>query len=352
MFLNSINYFRGVAILLIVAGHSYTIAGFNPSNAIERTIANLLTGGTALFVFISGFMFHHVFSKKFNYKKFMLKKMQNVVLPYLVLSIYPIWDIIYYERFSNTFGIKNALDVLLFYPIRGIHLTAYWYIPFAVILFLASPIFLKLMNYKYKGLLITIGLVIATLIHRPLYNINVFQSFIYFSPVYLLGMWASMNKEKVYTTLKNKEWIFLLVAIILAFYQGEFTSYSPIEGIITFPPTTLSGYVGNFHKDILVYNGLDLMILQKTSLCFFFMVFLRRFEDINMPFLDFTAKYSFAIFFLHCYLILWGERFVVFKNGNIVTLFATTLILSLVSAIFAAIVKKLVPKHSRKLIGV
>lgn len=351
MFLNSINYFRGVAILLIVAGHSYTIAGFNPSNVIERTIANLLTGGTALFVFISGFMFHHVFSKKFNYKKFMVKKMQNVVLPYLILSIYPIWDIIYYERFSRTFGINNALDALLFYPIRGIHLTAYWYIPFAVILFLASPIFLKLMNSKYKGLLITIGLVVATLIHRPLYNINVLQSFIYFSPVYLLGMWASINKNKVYTTLKNKEWIFLFVAVVLAFYQGEFASYSPIEGTTTFPSTILNGYVGNFHKNMFVYNGLDLMILQKTSLCFFFMVFLRRFEDIKIPFLDFTAKYSFAIFFLHCYLILWGERIGGLNNGNIFTLILTTLLFSITSAIFAAGVKKVFPKHSRKLIG-
>lgn len=352
MFINSINYFRGIAILLIVAGHSYTLAGFVPSNIFERTTANLLTGGTALFVFISGFMFHHVFSKKFNYRKFMVKKLQNVVLPYLFLSIYPIWDIIKNERFSATLGVANARDVLLFYPITGLHLTAYWYIPFAVVLFLASPIFLKLMNSRYKEPLIVAGIALSALIHRPLYNINVLQSFLYFAPVYLMGMWASINKERIYEKLMNREWIFLAIAVLLAFFQGEFASYTPLEGLTTFPQVVEGGYVGNFHKDILVYNGIDFMILQKVSLCFFFMVFLRRFEERSIPFLDFTARYSFAIFFLHCYLILWGERLGGLPKGNILTLLLTTLGISLVSAITAATIKKAIPGYSRRLIGV
>lgn len=351
MFINSINLFRGIAILFIVAGHSYTLAGFSPSNIFERTTANLLTGGTALFVFISGFMFHHVFSRSFNYKKFMRKKFENVVLPYLILSIYPIWDIIYYERFSSTLGISGPIDALLFYPLRGIHLTAYWYIPFAVILFLASPLFLRLMDFRYKGPLIALGILASSLIHRPLYNIDVFQSFIYFAPVYLMGMWASMNKDRIYGSLKGREWILLTLAVLLAFIQAELAVYSPAQGLVVFPGAT-AGYVGNFHKDILTYNGIDFMILQKTALCFFFMVFLRRYEDVHIPFLDFTAKYSFAIFFLHCYLILWGERIGGLKNGNLITLIFATLLLSCLSTGIAAGIKKLLPAHSRKIIGV
>ncbi len=352
MFINSINYFRGIAILLIVAGHSYTLAGFAPLNPFERTAANLLTGGTALFVFISGFMFHHVFSKKFNYRKFMVKKLQNVVLPYLFLSIYPIWDILKYERFSRTLGVSNARDALLFYPFTGLHLTAYWYIPFAVVLFLASPIFLKLINSRYKEILIVGGITLSALIHRPLYNINVLQSFLYFSPVYLMGMWASINKERIYEKLMNREWVFLTIAILLALFQGEFASYSPLKGIVAFPQAVERGYVGNFHKDIFVYNGIDLMILQKVSLCFFFMIFLRRFEERSIPFLDFTAKYSFSIFFLHCYLILWGERIGGLAKGNIVTLLFITLGISLISAVIAAAIKKAIPRYSRRFIGV
>ncbi len=94
------------------------------------------------------------------------------------------------------------------------------------------------------------------------------------------------------------------------------------------------------------------MILQKVSLCFFFMVFLKRFEERSIPFLDFTAKYSFAIFFLHCYLILWGERVGGFPKGNILTLILTTLGISMASAVAAAAVKKAIPRYSRRLIGV
>ncbi len=219
------------------------------------------------------------------------------------------------------------------------------------LLFLDSPVFLKLINSRYKEPLIVVGIVCSALIHRPLYNINVLQSFLYFAPVYLMGMCASINKESIYDKLMNKELIFLVIAVLLAFFQGKFASYNPLEGLTTFPQSVEGGYVGNFHKDIFVYNGIDFMILQKVALCFFFMVFLRRFEERSIPFLDFTAKYSFAIFFLHCYLILWGERMGGLAQGNILTLILTTLGISMASAITAA-VKKAIPRYSRKLIGV
>jgi len=53
MRLVSFDYFRGVAILFIVAGHSYGPWGIN--TLPEKILSNLITGGTALFVFISGF---------------------------------------------------------------------------------------------------------------------------------------------------------------------------------------------------------------------------------------------------------------------------------------------------------
>ena len=55
-------------------------------DAITLTIRNVLTGGTALFVFISGFMFHHVFFDSFKYQKFVMAKVKNVLVPYLILA--------------------------------------------------------------------------------------------------------------------------------------------------------------------------------------------------------------------------------------------------------------------------
>ena len=91
MRLVAFDYFRGVAILFIVAGHSYgpwVIDSFG-----ERVLANIISGGSTLFVFISGFFFHFVFYEKFNFREFLKKKAKYVFLPYLTLSVI---GIVYY----------------------------------------------------------------------------------------------------------------------------------------------------------------------------------------------------------------------------------------------------------------
>lgn len=47
------DYFRALAILLIILGHCYN--SWPRSHIWEATLVNLISGGTALFVFISGF---------------------------------------------------------------------------------------------------------------------------------------------------------------------------------------------------------------------------------------------------------------------------------------------------------
>jgi len=86
MYINSINYFRGIAIIIIVAGHCLTLSNFSYNSFFGITILNLTQGGTSLFVFISGFLFHHIFYQYFDFKKFMLKKIKYVLSPYIFLS--------------------------------------------------------------------------------------------------------------------------------------------------------------------------------------------------------------------------------------------------------------------------
>jgi len=87
MFLNSINHFRAIAILAIVAGHCFYLVDASFNTFPERVFCNLLTGGTVLFVFISGFLFHHIFYKRYQFKKFMAGKFKKVLLPYTLLAL-------------------------------------------------------------------------------------------------------------------------------------------------------------------------------------------------------------------------------------------------------------------------
>jgi len=150
MRLVSFDYFSWVAILFLVAGHSYgpwAIDSFS-----ERVLANIISFGTSLFVFISGFFFHHVFYDKFHFRSFIEKKAKYVFIPYLLLSL---MGIIYYVfsssqlPHSNIFGIKDLHSWTEYIHMIGIYLwtgriaTAYWYIPFILIIFALSPFFIR-----------------------------------------------------------------------------------------------------------------------------------------------------------------------------------------------------------------
>lgn len=47
-------------------------------------LANILTAGTVLFVFISGFLFHQVFYPWFDFRWFLTKKQRSKATPYLL----------------------------------------------------------------------------------------------------------------------------------------------------------------------------------------------------------------------------------------------------------------------------
>ncbi|AGS39765.1 acyltransferase family protein [Cycloclasticus zancles] len=76
MRLNYFDYFRAIAIIIIVAGHSFSLWVID--TLPEKVLANIITGGTSLFVFISGFFFHHIFYKNFKYQIFILKRFRSL----------------------------------------------------------------------------------------------------------------------------------------------------------------------------------------------------------------------------------------------------------------------------------
>ena len=148
-YLNSLNHYRAISILLIVAGHCYGLAGIEFDSFPENIIKNLITGGTINFVFISGFLFYSVFYQRFEYVEFLKGKIKKVLMPYVFLSIPAI--LLFFYRGSGTSGMANTdytyVETIFEFLISGKHLIAYWYIPFIMLVFLVSPMhiyFIKL----------------------------------------------------------------------------------------------------------------------------------------------------------------------------------------------------------------
>jgi peptidoglycan/LPS O-acetylase OafA/YrhL len=352
MFLNSFNYFRAVAIILIVAGHTYRLGGLKIDTFWEATIVNLISGGTSLFVFISGFLFHHVFYKRYTFKTFIFGKIKNVFIPYLFLGILPIAQRIYFapdSSYLNGYFISSGKGILNEYLIpilkyywTGGFMLAYWYIPFILITFLMSPlhiIFIKT-SLKFQLPTILVFTIISVLIHRPIKDLSVFQSVVYFLPVYLIGIISSIKREFIYSSFLGKE-IYLFGSVIF---------FAAIQA--------LSGHLSSYHKDPFIYSGIDIMYFQKILLCFFFMVLLERFNSYSNKLLSIIAATSFSIFFTHPYLIYIVEK-VFFKLGWSIekapeswSIYICLVILLIgISVGIALALKKIFPNFSRLIIG-
>ena len=183
-------------------------------------------------------------------------------------------------------------------------------------------------------------LICSIFMHRGI-NFNafsIFQNVIYFTPIYLFGIISSETKDVIYSKIKGKEFYLLSIAIMLAIFQAYF------------------GKLGNYHKLPFIYDGMDLMILQKISLCLFFMVYLNCFENCKIRLFEVIATNSFGIFFIHG-IVIFIIRLIKkkldfsFTPNSFIIYFIVASIVFLLSLIVTLIVKRVFPKYSRYLIG-
>ncbi|MFP6788342.1 MAG: acyltransferase [Thalassolituus sp.] len=305
---------------------------------------NLVFGSTALFVFISGYLFHSIFYEKFNYFNFLTNKTKNVLVPYVLLSILPILYILIkgqpVEYFHPSQSILGGFRLTLEYLLTGRSLVAYWYIPFAMLIFLTSPLHIKFIksNMCVQIFIISLFLLLAFFVHRPPGNLNVFQSYIYYTPLYLLGIVFSLYKSDLDVFFEDKIWIFLLLLSVILF--GAFQYFY--------------GEIGSYRRFMFDgYHGVDFQLLQKISMCIFIFYMLKAIELPKI--FDVLAKYSFAIFFLHPYFLyligIVDSKFNYSQTLSIpIYLFSVLLCLSF-CILVSKIIKSIFKKNSRYLIG-
>ena len=82
--INRIVIFRAIAILFVVTGHFLNLIGKHSDSFYGLFVSNFILGGTILFVFISGFLFHHVFYDKYEFSYFITGKIKKVFFPYII----------------------------------------------------------------------------------------------------------------------------------------------------------------------------------------------------------------------------------------------------------------------------
>lgn len=360
MHLQSISNFRALAIIMIVAGHSYSF-GFMGDDSLSNFIKGIVSGNTTLFVFISGYMFHHVFYKEFNYNKFIVNKFKNVGVPYLLLSsiclIYvysisagyytPVSELDdmsdYYPAgiFGKIFSPQDSVFLTsLKYIFVGAPITAYWYIPFALLLFICAPIHNRYIKWSLPSQLsiLLVFTLISLLTYRPEYR-NPIINLLYFTPIYLIGMLCSLYREQVLSFLSDKLKYILLSYLFIVSFE-VYIGFSGLSG-----------------KKFFALEAIDLIFIDKLLLIAIFWITLEKYQ-FNNSIINTISKTSFSIFFIHGWVIFvltklsnkfLNENYLIYLEGNnSVFIYSVSVVLNISFSVLLAVSVKKIFNGSKK----
>lgn len=337
------DYLRGLAIALIVLGHSIFLA----QPVFPLLLENLLRGGTGLFVFISGFFFHRIFFPRFNYQQFIAKKTKALLVPFFTISVFALlvrmlgwWQ----DGLAWQQSLLNA-----WYTLRnGYVLYPHWYIPFILLTFLCAPLYLPYIRASSRtqiGVLFLFSF-IAVLMHRPESNSNFLQSLVYFTPYYLLGIIFSQYEQ----SLRRWHLPLLMTGLLMVAATALAQTY-------------LWVHVGNYHTAAFQYAGWDLQFIQTLFGCIAMLALCRH---ISWPWLQqhlcWLAELSFPIFFIHPLLTIALENiatldllksfFPVLDLHASLSVFTVVFIVQLYgSAGIAVLIRKVFQKKSKFIVG-
>lgn len=365
--LEYMNYFRAITIIMIVLGH--TVCFGEKGSFLCDFNTYIFKGGTFVFVFIAGFLFQYL-SYKFEYKDYLKKKFLNVILPYLI-CITP--AVIVFTLSGNNpsvplYNMGPAAKILSSYLFGLVLNNPMWYIGMISIFFIFAPCLLFIKKHKKLWFTVLALSILLSIFHkRPsvgyaIYRLKdfatlniyitflklYFNSFLFFSSSYLLGMQTCTIIDKYFDSIKKN--IKFISIIFTSLYLAALGFYITSKSFIAYQ----SGHI-----------FLTFMLL---SFCIMFENFINSKPHIRKM-LGFLAEYSFGIFFVHQYfinLILYHSIYDTFKtpffniNQNTFAAFAytwSTFFISLICSLFALCIlkkflNKLNIKNTRRFIGV
>ena len=344
-FLRYIHNFRGMAILIIVMGHVLVYLDWESSRISYVIGKTLLKDGTVYFVFIAGFLFQYL-SKKYVYQNYLRKKLKYVLIPYFLVSIPAVIYSVLSQTissdawFGSVFSSWTLPKQIITLYLTGAHLYPLWFIPMIVIVYLISPllIWLDLHPVCYWTLIALLPLSLA--FPRPQIN-AIWQSFLYFLPVYILGMFASRYLDQI-LLLTKKYFVFLAAVSVLL---------SCVYAYQNFLDETLSStylYVNTLNREI-----------QCFLLLYLLWHFDARIDHRLHQVLAFLANISFGLYFLHGYIIsiyfkLAAKLPIVgswLGQGNLMTFMFASILVTSIGILLVVLPQKNLGKNSRYVIG-
>jgi peptidoglycan/LPS O-acetylase OafA/YrhL len=292
---------------------------------------------------ISGFLFQHL-SDRFNYADYLTKKVKNVIIPYIVISLPGILLLLSKPDFlaqnPELQGTAWLERVAFLYLYSGSQLNyVLWFVPVVTIYYLLAPVFMIFLRRPKLFLVLIVLIPISALEHRT--NIQKYHHLeiaLYFLSAYMLGMLTGLYRERI--LLFVDKYIYHLIFLFVFVLLGHLF---------------LSDHVGTYvEHSFSDENGrIDWIFIQKLLLFYVLIGLFKRLENKRYPALDYIATISFAIFFLHIYVLYVYSHLIHWYQypGNLLNLFALTVITIVFSTGIAYLSRLLFGRSSRLLIG-
>jgi surface polysaccharide O-acyltransferase-like enzyme len=292
MFLKYIHSFRAFAIISVVAAHCILLFDWRSNGWSYQLAQSLIPNCTVFFVFISGFLFQHL-SHKFQYRRYLKSRWDNVLLPYVIVSMPMIaaqavtgggvFDPTYAHHWPTV--TQNIGWSLL----TGHHiLMPFWFIPMIAIFYVLAPVFLWIDRDGRFYYLLPLLLTITVCVHRPSNLDHIWQSGVYFLPIYLFGMWFSRHRERLLAW--HDRWLPVLLMAVVGLTWLDVGSQH-------------AGYIRSAAMFSPEHGVVDTNGLLKLLLCGVILVILRRSSEKLHNIVRPVANASFGIYFLHMYFL-------------------------------------------------
>jgi hypothetical protein len=282
-YLANIHNFRTVAILGIVGAHSLHNFEFADTSLTFRIIDTICNESSVWFFFIAGLLFQHL-STNFQYSKYMKSKAQNVIAPYLILSIpaliasFTIVD----QGMPPSFETFSMPVKVLIFLATGKHLAPFWFVPTITLIYLLGGLLIVADRKAWPYFLIPVFVVYSMfggrdglLIYTGLSGyFSPFSKALYLFSVYFAGMACGRYHDQLVALLKTYHWPLLVISAAM-FYFAVTLDNDPVHFLYLF----------------------------KLSSAILLVYYLSVFGVETLGRLAYVGTVSFGIFFVHGYLL-------------------------------------------------
>lgn len=261
-----LDYLKGIGIILVILGHSFSFTGFDLINKekyfIYYYIFNFIYSfHMPLFFIAAGFLSN----QEYKIKSFYISKIKRLLIPYIFINIIDYIPRHLFSSFVN--NNSNSLVRVIFYS--GV---ATWFVYTLFVIFLFFPILDKYIFKKDKYCIFLYFLLIINMLNLEIFNVNIFtlNRIVFYLTYFYFGYILKNYYEEI---KKNKYFKNNLLYIILSIFSIFFL-YKYSENNIT--------------KVIYPFIGF--------MLCLKFSLFLKKYKSIE--FLEFCGKNSLTFYLL------------------------------------------------------